>query len=87
MTSGINKGLSITKGHRKTSALMRFSHESVSKETAVMIVTVRPSLCRWYERVPSGIKTGATVAMICRRNVHCSGTGHSSSVAHTAEGD
>ena len=35
----------------------------------------------------SGINKGATVAMICRRNVHCSGTGHSSSVTHTAEDD
>lgn len=30
---------------------------------------------------------GATVAMICRRNVHCGGTRHSGSVAHTAEDD
>ena len=37
--------------------------------------------------VPSGLKTGAIVAKICRRNVHCNGTRHSSSVAHTAEDD
>ena len=32
-------------------------------------------------------KMGATVAMICCRNVHCSGTRHSGSVAHTVEDD
>ncbi len=37
--------------------------------------------------VPSGLKTGAIVAKICRRNVHCNGTRHSSSVVHTAEDD
>ena len=67
-----NKGVEITdRGDKKTSAPMRCSHESVSKETAVL----------------SGLKTGATVVMICRRNVHCSGTEHSSSVTRTAEDD
>lgn len=37
--------------------------------------------------VPSGLKTGATVAKICRRNVHCNGTRHSSSVVHTVADD
>lgn len=49
-----NKGLKITeKGDEKTSAPMRFSHESVSKETAVMIVTVRQSLCRMVRKTVS----------------------------------
>lgn len=37
--------------------------------------------------VPSGLKTGATVEKICRRNVHCNATRHSSSVVHTVEDD
>ena len=49
-----NKGVKITdRGDEKTSAPMRFSHESVSKVLADGIVTVRPSLCRIVRKTVS----------------------------------